>query len=188
VIDEVEEPVVRPMQVLEHEDERALLRQSLQEPTPRRERFGLVLTLALVGASQSDERPEVTLDPRRIVGIWERRRDGLMELVRGHILVVVVDDPGLRFHDLPESPIGERLPVRKRSPLPPRDQLLFSLDDLEELRDQPALADAGDAHQRDELRRSLAPRSVERVRQEAELSRPADQRRARALFHVEPEP
>ena len=58
VIDEVEESVVGPVQVLEDEYERALLRERLEEPPPRRERLTAAIPARLVHY-ETDERPQV---------------------------------------------------------------------------------------------------------------------------------
>src|SRR5205814_5452497 len=79
--------------------------------------------------------------------------------------------------------------VREGSALSPRhDRLGVAVHDLEQLADQAALADAGDADERDELRRAFAPRSSQRVDQEPELARAPDQRGPGPLFDVETEP
>ena len=61
------------------------------------------------------------------------------------------------------------------------------LENLEELVDEPALADAGDADDRDELRRSLLLDPRERAHEQVELALAPDERRAGDLVHVDAE-
>src|SRR5204863_9206126 len=60
VLDEVEQPFIRPLDVLEDQHERVLLRQRLEETAPRRER--LLLRPGGVGRLP-DQRPQVRYDP-----------------------------------------------------------------------------------------------------------------------------
>src|SRR4029077_2326279 len=71
--------------------------------------------------------------------------------------------------------------------LPPGDQIGVGVDDAEELPEKPALADAGDPDQRDELGLMLDAGTCERLLQQLELTRAADERRARVLDDVDAE-
>ena len=53
-VDEVEQVVVRPVQVLEHEHCRSLLGEALDESPPRGEAF----VASGIGCGQSDQRPQ----------------------------------------------------------------------------------------------------------------------------------
>ena len=72
VLDEVEQPLVGPVQVLEHEHERRPLGHRLDVAPPRGE--GLVARLALGRAGEADQRAQVLLDPRRLAGVAHERR------------------------------------------------------------------------------------------------------------------
>ena len=61
---------------------------------------------------------------------------------------------------------------------PVDEPVVAGLDRLEELVDEPALADARDADERDELRLALAQHAAERLAQERELLLAPDERRA----------
>jgi len=77
--------------------------------------------------------------------------------------VIGLEDPGLRLHDLAECPKALALPVGKGAALPPPDELGIGVEHLEQFDHEPALADAGDADERDELCGLLAPAARERV-------------------------
>jgi hypothetical protein len=60
VIDEVEQSLVRPVQVLENKHERGRFRKCFEIPAPRRECF---VALASCIALQREQRAQVRLDP-----------------------------------------------------------------------------------------------------------------------------
>ena len=63
MLDEVEQRVVGPLQVLEHEDERVTVRDRLQEPSPGRERLRAPVSLQFARGLEADETAQVALDP-----------------------------------------------------------------------------------------------------------------------------
>ena len=63
VVDEVEEPVVRPVEILEDEDERALFGEPSKNRRQAANASGRLISVQLLLALDSDERAEVTLDP-----------------------------------------------------------------------------------------------------------------------------
>jgi hypothetical protein len=68
---EIEQCVVRPVQIFEDEHERVLLRERLEEAPPRGEHFCpavLCETLSL----EPDERAQVPLEPARVFGSGDR--------------------------------------------------------------------------------------------------------------------
>src|SRR6185503_754451 len=77
--------------------------------------------------------------------------------------------------------------VREAASLPPRDQLGIGLDDPRKLVDEPALPDAGDADERQQLRRPTVARPVERVADGAEFTVAPDELRASLVRDVDAE-
>ena len=75
VVDEVEQTVVGEVQVFEDEHERVLLRERLEEAPPRGERLAAAVGACLAGGLEPDERPEVALEPLRVVGVGDQRGD-----------------------------------------------------------------------------------------------------------------
>jgi hypothetical protein len=59
VVDEVEQVVVCPVQVLEDEHERALVGETLEEAAPRGEGLAACVSLRLRTAAEADERTQV---------------------------------------------------------------------------------------------------------------------------------
>jgi hypothetical protein len=184
VVDAVEQPVVRPVEVFEHEDERALVGDALEEPSPGRERLVLAR-----GAS-----PGVVVDSGKWAEVRERpvdvvRRDRLcddvLELPFGLFLGVRLEDPGVGLDHLAERPEADALTIRKRAALAPVDELRVMLDRLEELVDEAALPDPGLADERHELGGADAPRALERVQQRVELALTADKWRPHAARDVD---
>src|SRR5437763_9853289 len=114
----------------------------------------------------------------------DRLRDRLAKFLDGGVGRVVLVDAGLRLHHLADGPEADARAVRQRAALPPPDQLWRLLDPLEQLRDQPRLADPGDADQRHELRLAAADGAVEGVENDAELPLAADEGRERSLLEI----
>ena len=179
IVDEVEQAVVGPMEILEDEHERPALRERLEEAPPRGEGLRLALPLQVRLAGDPDQRPQVRLDPAPLGRLLDevlgrgaqlRARPPRRSRSRGF-------PPGL--HHLGQSPERHPLAVRQRPALPPRDQLEVRLDDPEKLEDEPALADSRHADQRDQLGRPFLPCPRERRTSSVELALPSDQRRAR---------
>ena len=80
LVDEVEQALVRPLQVLEDHDERALLGERLQEAPPGGERLGLAVAAELALPAEPASAPEVRLDPAGVARARERVLDRAMEL------------------------------------------------------------------------------------------------------------
>ena len=127
------------------------------------------------------------LDPGLVAGAGERVLDGLMDL-RGDLLRrVLLEDARLRLDDLAECPQRDSVAVREAAALTPRDELGIGVDDPVELVDEAALADPGDADEREELRRSLVSRPLEGVSHDAELALAPDELGARLVRDVDAE-
>src|SRR2546421_7806999 len=78
-------------------------------------------------------------------------------------LAVGLEDPGLRFDHLRQRPVADALAVGQRPALPPVRQHPAALDRLEELADEPALADAWNTDESHELRGTLPACPFERA-------------------------
>jgi hypothetical protein len=113
VLDEVEEPVVGPLEVLEDEHERTLARERPEEVTPRGERsLTLVAVGELVGA-EPDEGLQMRLDSRGVGLRGDEVMHGAGELRGGGRRPVCFQDAGLPLDDLAERPEAEPLAVRR---------------------------------------------------------------------------
>ena len=75
LVDEVEQAVVGPVQILEHEDERALLGERLEEAPPGGEGLAAAVATEPGLGLEPDERTEVRLDPAGIGGVLDRVLD-----------------------------------------------------------------------------------------------------------------
>jgi hypothetical protein len=159
-----------------------------EEPPPGRER--LVPPLALRGVER-DERPQVALDPRRFLHVGDEVVDAAVELGLDGFGRVAFEDPGLRLDHLAQRPERHTVAVRQAAPAPPGHETGVVGERALELPDEPALADAGSADERDEVHGPVAARARDRVEDEAELLLAADQRRERAgrlrVEHVLPD-
>ena len=110
-----------------------------------------------------------------------------MEPFLGRLRRVVLGDAGLRLDHLGQGPEGRSGPVRERAALAPVGELVARADRLHQLVDEPALADAGNADERHELRRPLLACATQGVPHGVELGLAADERRAGAVEEVDTE-
>ena len=156
-VDEVEEPVVGPVQVLEHEDGRALLAERLEEAPPGGERLAAAVSSDAELGAEPDERPQVGRDPVCLRRDVEEGRDRLGELPLRLVGSVRLENAGLRLCHLAQRPVADPIAVGEAAALTPDDDVRVLVDDREQLGHDPALADPGDADERDELGR---PRHV----------------------------
>ena len=189
-VDEVEQRVVGPLDILEDEHERALARRSLRRSvakprTPPR----AAAAVRLVGL-ESDERAEVRARPAGVGASSTTARDRAARASSPACVVAVgLEDPGLRFHHLGERPEASTpSPYGERATVAPEDELRSPrLDRLEQLVDEAALADAGNADERDELRLAARAHARERPTSSVELVFATDERRARSRREIDAE-
>ena len=99
MLDEVEQALVGPLQILEDEDERVIFGERFEEAPPRCER--LVLRSGGV-AGLPDERTQVCQHPVRV--LVDQLLDGARELRRDLVVAVRLEDAGLRLHHLRRAP------------------------------------------------------------------------------------
>src|SRR6266540_63161 len=130
---------------------------------------------------------EVAGYPVDILRIGDHLGDGAAKLFPCLLCGVGLEDPGVALHHLDQRPEGDSLPVRERAALAPIDQLGIGVDHTAELGYEPRLPDAGNPHERDELRCALATRAGQSVSQEAELFAASDELRRPALLDVDAE-
>ena len=185
-VDEVEEAVVRPLEVLEDEHRRAPLAERFEEAPPGGERFR-PLSLPGVGvAAEPHERPKMPLHPL-CFALRDEIADRCRQLCVRLGSSVRLEDSRLRLHDLAERPERDPLPVGQRTALSPEDQLGILVDDPPQLVDEAALTDARHADEGDELWLSLGSSARERVGHEIELALAADERPTALLEDVDAE-
>ena len=175
-VDEVEQPVVRPLQVVEHEHERSPLGQRLEERPPRGEQLGAAIAERHVLRHQTHQGSEARRDPVAL-GFGNDLVDRARELLRRHGRGVVLVDPRLCLHDLAERPERHAVPVGETTAVAPRDDLLVVRHGPAELGHETALADARHSDERHELRRAVDPHARERPEQERPLVLAPDERR-----------
>ena len=136
-VDEVEQRVVGPVEVLEDEHGRPLLGQRLDESTPGPERLVEARLSRRSGQLDAGQREEVALEPRGLRLVGGDVAHGARNLRRGLVRPVRLEDAGLRLDDLRQGPEGRALAVGQRAPLAPDDQVRVVVDGLEELPHEP---------------------------------------------------
>jgi hypothetical protein len=150
LVDEVEESVVRPVQILEYENERALVRERFEETSPCCERLAPAVGGGLA-AAESGQNAQVRRDPVCVGRIFDHSPHRFPELALDRSSRIALENPGLRLHHLLERPEADAVAVGKRAALVPRGWLAGLRSRLPHLRDEPRLADARDPQDRHEL-------------------------------------
>src|SRR5205814_10151877 len=100
----------------------------------------------------------------------------LAQLLDGYLERIVVGDPGRRLDHLRERPVGDALTVWQRT----SGQHSRSFQPLDELAREPALADAGAAVDREQVRAAVSNGAFVGAPEEFELSLAPDERRGDA--------
>jgi len=165
VLDQVEHRRLRPVDVLEDDDERPLACERLEQLPRCPEGFlggGRV-------AAEPDRRRDPVDDDRRILAVREQLRDPVPLLLEREAV------PQLRnvADDLVERPERDPLAVGQAAASHPARP---TLERVEEFGGEARLADARCAEDREEVAGPLALRALERVVQDRQLEAPSDDR------------
>ena len=153
VLQEVEEGVVRPVEVLDYEHGEFACCEVLKEAQPG----GEVLLTLRRRRLETEEGAQALPEPGPVLAL---RQHGL-ELRLDRLAAVGLEDAGVRLDDLRECPEGDPLAIGQAATLSPGDHLRSGVDAGEQLADQPGLADAGLADDEGDLRRCGSGRLVE---------------------------
>ena len=178
MVDVIEEPLVRPVDVLEREDERVSSREPLQETSPGVEEF-------FAAKRPWVARPDQRCDLRHEVPLAEQLPDGRLSLLEGDIGRVVFEDLALGLDHIRQRRV-RRVAVREAPPAPPVHELGQAFDVALELPDQSRFADTGRSDDRNERRTTLALYPSERLLQNGELLVATDQLRLHAELRALP--
>ena len=163
VLDQLEQRLLCPVNVLEDEHERLLLRHSLR-PLARGPGDLLLAALRVDGLEDARSQAEQVGDHLVLAGH--------AELLDRDVERVVVDDPGRAFDHLGERPVGDPLAVREAA----AGKDGGALQCVAELVRKPALADTGLAVDREQVGPLVAQRALVRVAQKLELGVAPDER------------
>src|SRR5207247_9685091 len=142
---EVEQPIGGEVEILEDEDERPVLGERLEKAAAG----GKCLAAVAAGvgpALEAYQRPKMALDPRSVTIIYDERAHGTVELRRGLLLRVRLQDAGLPLHDLSERPENNTFAVRERPALAPGHKLRPPFDVEDQLPHEASLPDPNATH------------------------------------------
>jgi len=128
--EQVDRGGIAPVQVLEHEHERALLGERLEEAPPGGERLAATVAAEPRVGFHSDEGAEVQFDPAGVTLVVDGGIDGLAKLLGSLGLGVPLVDASLRLDDLSQRPEGDAVTVGEAAALAPRDDVRVGIDDL----------------------------------------------------------
>ena len=187
LVHEVEQALVRPVEVLEDDDERPLLGHRFEKAAPGGEGRLPAVVAELGLGREADEGAQLRLDPVRVAGVREDVGDSASQLLLDAVRGVLLDDAGLGLDDLRERPERYAVAIGEAAALAPRDELRVGIGDARQLVHEAALADSGHPDEREQLRRSFVSRALEGIPNDAELALAADQPRARLVGDVHAE-
>ncbi len=166
VLDELEQPAIGPVEVLEYEDHRVAVGYALEEGPPRREQL---LARTAGHLLESEQTREPGLDPPPFLGIGQPFGGGGGKLRARGLRVVGLRDAGALANHLGQRPEADALAVgRGPAGMPVRGQG-HAVDVLLELPTEAALADARLTDDGHEPRLALADGGVEQVLEQAQL-------------------
>ncbi|HEX6488643.1 MAG TPA: hypothetical protein VF137_07200 [Candidatus Dormibacteraeota bacterium] len=178
VLHEFHQAWVRPLHVLEDEDDRRLFGQALEEPSPGGEE---ILPVAAHGLGEPDQLRQTRLDPASLLVVRHDCLDRLVQLSQGHLADLALEDAYAHPHHLGQGPVGDALAIGEAAAGVPEDAVHHAVDVLEELPGKPAFADAGDAGDRSELGLAVINPGVEQLFKQPELAVPPDKGRLQAV-------
>jgi hypothetical protein len=176
MVDELQEPLVGPVDVLEHNDQRQRGRHPLKEAAPGGEVAAAAVAPTVSVPGQPDEWAQLADHPFRLGGFWYGLLCRLPELLLGDGRVVGPENAGVDLQDLAQCPIRGFRPVRQGSALAPVHGFGAGVHLGGEFEDQTALADAGLADDADQLGGEPAAGPFEGVEQQGELFPTPDER------------
>src|SRR3954447_3306682 len=163
LVDEIEETIVRPVEVFEDDDAGPAIGDGFEEAPPCG-RCGLSARLPIPG--EPDERLELALQPAPLRLLRNAALEDVAKLPLRLVRSVRFEDSRLRLHDLAERPERDALAVWKASPLTPGDQIGIRVDHPEELAHEARLSDPGNADEGHQLRGPLLTHAPEQRAQQ----------------------
>ncbi len=174
VVDEVERPGIGPVEILEHERGRPLRGDPLEEGPPGAEQL---LAGDRARGIHAEQREERRLDPATLGLVGHPALDRGGDLRPGRGLVVRLHEPRAAPDHLAQGPERDALAVRGRPAGVPVDRLHEAVDVVRQLPDEPRLARARGADDRDDPCPPLPAGRVQEVLEEPELGVAPDERR-----------
>ena len=183
LLDEVEEAVIRPLEVLEDHDHRRDVGDALEEGSPG---HGKLASLLRLNVADPEQVKEWLFERGALVGIGHELGQARGQQLAGGRLIGCVVGADPHAHHLAERPEADAVAVGGRAALVPVHDFGDAVDVLQELPCQPALADAALADDGDEPRPAVAGGGVVEVLDELELAVATDERRLQALAAAHP--
>ena len=172
VVDEVDQPGVGEVEVLEDQDDRGGRREALEERPPGGEQ--------LLGASSRrldpEQRKEGRLDPAPLGLIRDVGPERLGDLRPGRRLIVGLEQPAPLPDHLAQGPEADPVAVGRRAAVVPPDGVDQAVDVLQELPGEARLAEARRPDHAHQPGPALPGGRVEQVLEQAQLVVTADER------------
>ena len=180
VVDEVDQPGIGVVEILEDQGDRARVGQTLEECAPRAEQLGRG-GRRRADAEQCEER---TLDPSSLGLVRDLLAHGRCHRGTHRGLVIGLAKAAAAADHLAQGAEAGPFAVGGRATHVPPHPLGDAVHVLAELPGQAALTDAGRSHDRDEPGPALASRRVEQLLEQVQLLVASDERRLQRLGAV----
>ena len=177
-LDELEQPLVGPLEVLEHQRDRVIVRQTLEEQPPTREQ--LLAPEARLG--DPEQRPQPGREELPLGRIGDPAVERERELGRGILLGCLLVDRHPLSHHLRKRPVRHAFSMRQAPPRMPQNRVRQPVDVVEELPAQTRLADARFAGDGDQSCAAALERTVKQLLDQPQVTVTADERRVEALL------
>jgi len=152
------------VQIFEDEHEGPLFGERLEKPTPGGERLAAPVSGRRLLGVEPGQGSQMSFDPARIGRLGDVPLHRLSQPRACLLWAVRLEDPRLGLDHLRKRPEGDAVAIGERATTTPEDDAeVTALDRLEELENEPALADSRHADERDELRPALPRHAAERL-------------------------
>ena len=129
LVEEVEQALVGPVDVLDHEDERALVRERFEEAPPRRECSLRLSPPSSLSLAETDSASRCARPSGFVASCRRASSTAIRDLRAATRRCVLLVRCRLRLDDLAKRPERDSVAVREAATLTPGDQLRVGLDD-----------------------------------------------------------
>ena len=173
VLDEVEQRGVRPLEVLEDQDDRIAVGEPFEEQPPGAEQL---VAIARTTVLEPDQGCEPGLDPSSLVRLPDLLVEHRPELGHRRLAGLLLGDPALPADHLRERPVGQAVSVGRAAATEPVHVACETVEVAAELRGQPRLPGTGATGDRHEEGAALVRRGVVRLLDDPKLAVASDER------------
>lgn len=176
MVEEIEQPAVRPLHVFDDEYDGQGACQMLEETPPGGEQVS-PLERSFRGTRRSEKSGQSWPEPLPLCSFGDLGVEPFVEAFRHNGLRIGFHQPQPHPDDLGQRPVSDSLAVRQTAPDMPVDGVREPVEVLEELPRQSGFADAGQTGDKEKPSAALLGTRVKQLLEHAQLAVAADKRR-----------